>query len=117
MATSQGNASGSAPGVSGNLLTVTIEYSGERQKISGASLSTSLDAYEPTFDSYRTENEHPTVTFEYIGSGLPTVGATGAVSATIGGVTVSGQGTCTASNVRAAVGELIRGSATFRVKE
>jgi hypothetical protein len=117
MATSQGNATGSAPGVSGNLLSVSIEYSGERQTISGASLATSVDDFEPTFESYRTEAEHPTITFEYIGSALPTVGSNGSVSATIGGITVSGLGTCTASSVRASVGELIRGSATFRVKE
>jgi hypothetical protein len=119
MATSQGAATGSAPGLgsSPSFLSVTIEFSGERQTISGASLATSIDAVEPTFESYRTEAEHPTVSFEYIGNSLPTVGQNGSVSATIGGITVAGTGTCTSSSVRAAVGELIRGSATYRVKE
>ena len=54
------------------------------------------------------------LSFDYIGNTPITDGATGAVSVT-GGVTISGNGTCTSSSVTAAVNDVVRGNATIRL--
>lgn len=54
------------------------------------------------------------ISFDYIGNTPITDGAEGAVSVT-GGVTISGNGTCTSSSVTLAVNDVVRGNATIRL--
>lgn len=54
------------------------------------------------------------LSFDYIGNVPITDGAAGAVSVT-GGVSISGNGTCTSSSVTATVNDVVRGNATIRL--
>lgn len=55
------------------------------------------------------------VTVEHIGGGLATVGSSGSVSITGGGLSFSGNGTIMASSISGSVGDLAKGSVTVRV--
>lgn len=54
-----------------------------------------------------------TVTVEWIGSNTPTVGVKGAITSSIGNA--SGNAICEEYEITAAVGELLKGTATFRL--
>ena len=54
------------------------------------------------------------LSFDYIGNAPIDDGSAGALSVT-GGITISGNGTCTASSVTLAVNDVVRGNATIRV--
>lgn len=55
------------------------------------------------------------VTIEFLGGGLASVGSSGSVSITGGGLSYSGTGTCMASSISGSVGDLAKGSVTIRV--
>lgn len=53
------------------------------------------------------------VTVEWIGSNTPTLGVKGAITSSVGGG--SGNAICEEYEITAAVGELLKGTATFRM--
>jgi hypothetical protein len=55
------------------------------------------------------------VTIEFLGGGLASVGSSGSVSITGGGLSYTGNGTCMASSISGSVGDLAKGSITVRV--
>jgi hypothetical protein len=102
----------------GSVFTITsvqVQSGSERQRVSAPHMGLAANAFEPTFVTHRTIDELPTVSIEYIGSARPEINTSGSLSVT-GRLTFSGTATCTSSQVGAAVGELVRGSASFRVQ-
>lgn len=98
--------------------------SSQRQRVSIATLGSNPNGYEPFLHIWQpdpagegggAEGKTKTVDVDFIGQEQPAAGATGTVS--IGGKFVFlGQATCTGSSLTAAVGDIVRGSASFRVK-
>jgi len=85
----------------------------QRTKISTAHLGTSIDSEEPFVLGFKVRaiDSPSQVEVECIGSGSPSVGNSGNI-ATLG---YSGSATCISSVVTAAVGELIKSTAVFRI--
>ena len=94
---------------------VNVDGGSERRLLSGAHLGLTGGAFEPLYKTFRTRDELPTVSVEYIGTTKPAVGASGALAIS-GPIAFSGGATVTGSSVTAAVGDLVRGSVSFRVK-
>lgn len=84
-----------------------------RNKISTAHLGTSIDDPEPYVFGFKPRDiDSPNqVEIEFLGSSAPSMGATGALSA----LGYSGNATCISSVVTASVGELLKGTAVFKV--
>lgn len=98
-------------------VTVNLQWSGpQRNKISTAHLGTSIDDEEPFVYGFkpRSIDSASQVEVEILGASLPTPGASGTVSVS-GGASYSGGGTCVSSVQTATVGELLKGTATFRI--
>ena len=101
-------------------ISVNLQWDGNnRQRISTAHLGTSIDVEEPYVFGFlpRADESASTVEVEFMGGSVIAVGTTGGVSVTFnGGGSFSATGTCVSSVTTAATGDLIRGTATFRVK-
>lgn len=84
-----------------------------RNKISAAHLGSSIDEPEPYVYGFKPRDiDSPCqVEIEFLGSSAPSMGASGAISTTGYG----GNGTCISSVVTASVGELLKGTAVFKV--
>ena len=85
-----------------------------RNKISVATLSTSETAVEPFVYGFYPfpQDAEKTVEVEYLGGSVIAVGSSGVVATSLGG---GGNATCVSSSINATVGDLIRGTATFRI--
>lgn len=107
--------------------------SSERNRVSAAHLGSDPDQAEPFFYLWQPDPAgkgalagvsgttatgtvvESQVEIDFIGASRPAVGSTGAVAIT-GAVNMAFAGaTCMASSVTAAVGDIVRGSATFKV--
>jgi hypothetical protein len=94
---------------------VQVDYGAERQVVSGAHMGLGPDDFEPVFTTGRTRDERPTVQIDFIGGAIPGINASGWLSVS-GKLSFNGGATCISSQVTAAIGELVRGSASFRVE-
>jgi len=100
-------------------VSVNLQWEGNnRPKISTAHLGSSINAEEPFtygFIPY-SDDSASTVEVDFLGGSPISIGSTGniVISGAAGG-TYNGA-TCVSSSVTAAVGDLVRGSATFRIK-
>ena len=106
-------------GVNFTATSITVDSGQEPNLISGGHLGLGVDDFEPLYEQvYKSQNEFPTVSVEYIGGTRIDVGAEGALSVTGAGLEISSDGnaTCISSRVSASVGELVRGSASFRLR-
>lgn len=85
-----------------------------RNKISVATLATDINTTEPWIYGFLPipEDAEKTVEVEYLGGTVIEVGASGSISTSLGG---GGSATCVSSSINATVGDLIRGTATFRI--
>lgn len=101
-------------GTNYTVTSVQVDYGQERRFAGAGHMGLGPNDYEPLYRLHRTEDERPTVEIEYIGQSAISVNQTGTISIT-GKLSFSGQATCTSSRIGAAVGELVRGSASFRV--
>lgn len=68
----------------------------------------------PEYYAHRTYDSLPVVQVEFIGATPPLAGDTGQLQVS-GKIAWSGPARCTGSQVVAAAGDLVRGSASFRV--
>ena len=93
---------------------VQVNYGQERRFVGGGHMGLAVNDFEPVYLTHRTEDERATVDIEYLAGTIPAVNATGTLSIS-GRISLSGQATCVSSQVVAAVGELVRGSASFRM--
>jgi len=101
-------------GAAFTVTSVQVDYGQERRFVGGGHMGLAVNDFEPVYRTHRTEDERATVDIEYLAGSIPTVNATGTLSIS-GRISFSGQATCVSSQVVAAVGELVRGSASFRV--
>lgn len=97
-----------------DITTVSVDYGQERQRVASPHMGLAANDREPFVQLHRTEDNLPIVSIEYITGVIPTVGATGTMSLT-GRVVYSGGATVIASSVSGRVGDLVRGTASFRV--
>lgn len=99
------------------ITSVSVDLGQERERVSGAHMGLGPNDIEPVYYLHRSVDSLPTVQVEFIGASAPAVGANGAI--TVSGKLAFGPytaATCIASQVSASVGELVRGSASFRVR-
>lgn len=96
------------------ITSVSVDYGRERPRVSAAHMGLAATDYEPFIYSHKTEDNRPVVSVEYIGGTIPAIDSTGVLSVT-GRIAYSGKATCIVSVVRGAVGDLVRGSASFRM--
>lgn len=90
-----------------------------RQRISTAHLGSNPDLEEPYLEIWQPRADEGggggnTVDIDFLGASAPTPGATGTLTVT-GGLSLSTTATVAGSSVTAAVGDIIRGSASFRI--
>lgn len=89
-----------------------------RQRISTAHLGSNPDLEEPYLEIWQPradEGGGQTVDVDFLGSSVPTAGASGTLSIS-GAMSFSTTVTVVSSVVTAAVGDIVRGSASFRFK-
>jgi len=97
----------------------------QRQRVSAATLATDPNFYEPYIPIWLPDptgeggdsgsDRTKTVEIEFIGTSAPQASSSGTLSVT-GRVSVSGAATCVSSSITAQVGDIVRGSASFRLK-
>lgn len=110
---------------------LTFTFSGTTFLLTSASFNkkvseidiTSLNTAEGRYRSYRLSpiKEGDEMQIEFFGISLPQQTATGAISVSGGGFSLPSNAPtaalCTSADIKAAAGELIKGSATFRFTE
>lgn len=101
-------------GATYTVTSVQVDFGQERRFVGGGHMGLAPTAYEPVYLLHRTEDERRTVDIDFIGAAPPVVNASGLLAIT-GKLSFSGQATCVSASVGAAVGELVKGSASFRV--
>jgi hypothetical protein len=94
---------------------VQVSFASGRQRVSAPHMGLGPNDYEPTYVTHRTLDELPTVEIEYIGQTAVAINSSGQLSVT-GKLSFSGTATCISSSIGAAVGQLVSGSASFRVQ-
>jgi hypothetical protein len=100
-------------------VTVNRQWEGSnRAKISTAHLGSSIDQEEPYVFGFtpRSDEGGSTVEVEFLGGGVPAVGAVAALTVAGAAAFSTTAATCVSSSVTATVGDLVRGSASFRIK-
>lgn len=89
-----------------------------RQRISTAHLGSNPDQEEPYLEIWQPRADEGgggnSVDIDFLGTAAPTVGNTGTLTIS-GGISLSTTATCASSTVTAAVGDILRGSASFRI--
>lgn len=101
-------------GVTYTVTSIQVDFGQERRFVGGGHMGLSPTAFEPVYLLHRTEDERPTVDIEFIGGGVPQVNASGSISVA-GKFSFAGNATCISSQVTVSVGDLVRGTASFRV--
>lgn len=90
----------------------------QRQRVSTAHLGSDPNQEEPYLEIWQPRSDEGggnTVEVDFLGAAPPTAGATGTLTVS-GGISFSTTVTVASSVVTAAVGDLVRGSASFRFK-
>lgn len=114
MATSSQGTYLSFQGSSYTVTSISVSQGQERERVRVAHMGLGPDEREDVVYVHKTQDNLPTVEIEWIGGSVPAVQASGTVSIT-GAYSFSGTGTCVTSAVRVATGDIIRGTASFRV--
>lgn len=96
------------------ITSVSVDLGQERERVSGAHMGLGANDIEPVYYLHRSVDSLPTVQVEFIGASAPAVGATATIVVS-GRIAFTGPSTCIASQVSASLGEIVRGSASFRV--
>lgn len=89
----------------------------ERQRVSTAHLGSDINLEEPYVEVWQPStsvSSGSTVDVEYLGTGTVSAGTSGTLTVS-GAISYSGTATCISSSVTAAVGDVVRGSASFRI--
>jgi hypothetical protein len=103
-------------GVSAYTITsVTVNGGAERQRVSAPHMGLGPNDTELVYYLHKSVDSLPTVDIEFIGAGIPSVNVSAALAVS-GKVAFSGIATCVSSQVTASVGDIVRGSASFRVQ-
>lgn len=94
---------------------IAVEFGRERTRVSGEHMGLGADDLAPEYYAHRTFDTLPVVQVEFLGTTAPLTGAIGELQVS-GRIAWSGAARCTSSQIVAAVGDLVRGSASFRVQ-
>lgn len=95
---------------------VSVNYGQERSRVSAPHMGLGPNDTEQVFYLHKNVDSLPTVDVEYVtASSIPEVNATGTLQVT-GKISFSGAATCIASQITASVGDLVRGTSSFRVQ-
>jgi len=94
---------------------VTVNGGAERQRVSAPHMGLGPNDTEPFYYLHKSVESLPTVDVQFIGQSIPSVGASAALSVS-GRIAISGTATCISSQVTAALGDAVRGTASFRVQ-
>jgi len=97
------------------ITSVTVNGGAERQRVSAPHMGLGPNDTEPVYYLHKSVDSLPTVDVEYIGQAIPSVGASATLTVS-GRISFSGTATCVTSQVTASVGDVVRGSASFRVQ-
>ena len=97
------------------ITSVSVDLGQERERVSGAHMGLGPNDIESVYYLHRTADSLPTVQVDFIGQSAPTVGTT-AMLAVSGKIAFGGLATCTSAQVTASLGEIVSGSASFRVQ-
>jgi hypothetical protein len=100
-------------------VSVNLQWQGNtRNKISAATLASNINAEEPFVYGFLpySDDTSSTVDIDFLGTTLPSIGATGTISISGGAAFSTSYATCASSSITAQVGDLVRGSASFKVK-
>jgi len=93
---------------------VSVGYGQERGRAGIPHMGMGANDVEDIVYTHKTQENYPTVEVEYLGNSPPVVQASGTLA--IGGpYSFSGPATCVSSAIRLAVGDVVRGTAGFRV--
>jgi hypothetical protein len=103
-------------GVSAYTITsVTVNGGAERQRVSAPHMGLGPNDTEPFYYLHKSVDSLPTVDVEFIGQTIPSVGDVGALSVSGRVAFSSTAATCVSSQVTASLGDIVRGSASFRI--
>lgn len=100
-------------------VSVNKQWEGQnRNKISTAHLGSDIDEEEPYVFGFapRSDNLGSTVEVDFLGNGPPSPGSSGSLTVSGGASFSTTAATCLSSSVTAAVGDIVRGTASFRIK-
>lgn len=114
MATSSQGTYLSFRGSSYTVTSISVAYGQERERVRVAHMALGPDEQEQVVYLHKTQDNLPTVEIEWVGGAIPTVQSSGTITIS-GAYSFTGTGTCVASAVRLATGDIIRGTASFRV--
>jgi hypothetical protein len=107
-------------GSSHTVVSISVSGGNERRLVGEAHMGLGQDEFEPVHKLHRTVDELPTVEIEYLApSGTLPLRVNDTGELRIAGTLSFGpkNATCTSSEVTASVGELLRGTAGFRLAE
>lgn len=95
---------------------VSVDYGQERQRATALHMGLETNADEPVhYVPYKAFDSLPTLSIEYLAGTPPTVGQSAALSVA-GPISFAGTATCISGQVTASIGDIVRGSASFRVR-
>ena len=114
MATSSQGTTLSFGAVGYTVTSISVSLGQERERIRLPHMGMAADDVEDVVYLHKTQENYPTVEIDYIGGSPPSVQAYGTISIS-GKFAFSGPATCVSSSVRLSVGDMVRGSASFRV--
>jgi hypothetical protein len=94
---------------------VTVNGGAERQRVSAPHMGLGPNDTEPVYYLHKSVDSLQTVDVDYIGQTIPSVGAVGALSVSGRVAFSSTAATCVSSQVTTSLGDIVRGSASFRI--
>lgn len=93
---------------------IAVSNGQERERVRIPHMGMGPDDVEGVVYSHRTQENFATIEIEYLGTSSPAVQSSATI--TIGGkISFSGAATCVSSTLRLSVGDMVRGTASFRV--
>lgn len=97
------------------ITSVTVNGGSERDRVVAPHMGLGPNDQEPFYYLHKRQDNLPTVDVDYIGGSIPGVGVSASLAVS-GKIALSGTATCTSSRVVSSAGEIVRGSASFRVQ-
>lgn len=94
---------------------IAVNYGQERERVRIPHMGMAAGDVEDVVYLHKTQENYPTVEIEYLGTAPPSLQAYGTLAIGGSAFSYSGPATCVSSNVRLSVGDVVRGSASFRV--
>lgn len=94
---------------------IAVNYGQERERVRLPHMGMGPNDVEDVVYLHKTQDNFATVEIEYLGTSAPSLQAYGTLAIGSSAFSFSGSATCVSSDVRLSVGDVIRGTASFRV--